>query len=352
MSMRRIGKLDFIFQRRIFSKILVSLLLAPIIFLLILDYFNLESSLFGFNQYFFFERTWKGRLFYLIAVWLIFIESLFGAKIEEEREVIDWKSCLISIVFALIPLFYVISVNFWGFDKFVYDLGKSLGSSFLEDGWPLAVEYFVFGVCYAISLVVVYRNRTLNVYGIPLTIIFGWGAFYMLDNFYPYQAFKPFQFLTVPTAGFAVSFLYLIGLTPVMNFDPSWDAPVVTLMELDPYGMNPAAVIMWPCAGVHSLFLYSVIMLFFLKDLVMSHVKKFSYFLVGFIGTYFVNVFRIVSWFLVHLYYGGEAAEFFHNNIGELYFFGWMLLYLAIIVLIESGRFRNLIGFIRSKLAR
>ena len=174
----------------------------------------------------------------------------------------------------------------------------------------------------------------------------------MLDNFYPYQAFKPFQFLTVPTAGFAVSFLYLIGLTPEMKFYPSEGAPHVTLMELNPYGENPAAVIAWPCAGIHSLFLYTVIMLFFLKDLAMSRVKKFSYFLVGFIVTYFVNVFRIVSWFLVHLYYGGEAAEFFHNNIGELYFFGWMLLYLAIIVLIESGRFRNLICFIRRKLTR
>ncbi len=351
-----VEKFKPLLEKRIFSKMLVLLLLVPVILLLILDYLNLESPLFAFNDKFYFELTWKGRLFYLIASWLILVESIF--RTEKKGERIEWKTFAFSIAFALIPLFYVISVNFWGFDKFIYDLGKSLGSSFLGDGWPLAVEYFIFGICYAISLAVVYRRQTLSTYGIPLTIILGWGTFYMLDNFYPYQAFKPFQFLTVPTAGFAVSFLYLIGLTPKMEFNPYHpipyyrDAPVVTLMELNPYGKNPTALIMWPCAGIHSLFLYTVIMLFFLKDLAMSRVKKFSYFLVGFIVTYFVNVFRIVSWFLVHLYYGGEAAEFFHNNIGELYFFGWMLLYLAIIVLIESGRFRNLICFIRRKLTR
>jgi len=351
-----VEKFKPILEKRIFSKMLALLLLVPVILLLILDYLNLESPLFAFNDKFYFELTWKGRLFYLIASWLILVESIF--RTEKKGERIEWKTFAVSIAFALIPLFYVISVNFWGLDKFIYDLGEKIGSNFsvkewfLPIGWPIAFEYFVFGICYAISLAVVYRRQTLSTYGIPLTIILGWGTFYMLDNFYPEATFKPFQFLTVPTAGFAVSFLYLIGLTPVMSFHPNWDAPYVKLMELDPYGENPTALIAWPCAGIHSLFLYIVIMLFFLKDLAMSRVKKFSYFLVGFVGTYFVNVFRIVSWFLVHLYYGKEAADFFHNNIGELYFFGWMLLYLAIIVLIESGRFRNLIGSIRSKLAR
>jgi len=89
-------------------KILISLLLVPVILFLILDYYIIESP-FVFDQYFFFEGTWKGILFYLIAAWLIFIEFSFGAKMKEEKEIIGWKSCLVSIIFALIPLFYVIS---------------------------------------------------------------------------------------------------------------------------------------------------------------------------------------------------------------------------------------------------
>ena len=75
-----VEKFKPILEKRIFSKMLALLLLVPVILLLILDYLNLESPLFAFNDKFYFELTWKGRLFYLIASWLILVESIFRTE--------------------------------------------------------------------------------------------------------------------------------------------------------------------------------------------------------------------------------------------------------------------------------
>jgi len=66
-----------------------------------------------------------------------------------------------------------------------------------------------------------------------------------------------------------------------------------------------------------------------------SGFRKAIYFIVGLVGTYSVNVLRIVTYFVLLVGQGKEVALVFHNVYGELYFFSWILLYLLLIFSIQ-----------------
>jgi hypothetical protein len=62
------------------------------------------------------------------------------------------------------------------------------------------------------------------------------------------------------------------------------------------------------------------------------------YFIVGAIGTYLVNVLRIIVYFLIRVNEGLTAAQTFHNVYGDLLFIVWILLYILLIVCIQKFR--------------
>jgi thaumarchaeosortase len=96
-----------------------------------------------------------------------------------------------------------------------------------------------------------------------------------------------------------------------------------------------AFLIYWPCAGIHSLFIYTFVILLFLKNANMSLGAKAICLTVGAVGTFFVNVLRIVSIINITITSGDVAGQYFHNYYGELYFLGWIVFYLFALVLVQ-----------------
>jgi exosortase/archaeosortase family protein len=101
---------------------------------------------------------------------------------------------------------------------------------------------------------------------------------------------------------------------------------------------NPARTatfaIAWPCAGIESFLIFTVVALLFLKRMPMSLKAKVSYFAVGAVATYFINVLRIVTIFTIGMDNGttSEAVNLFHNYYGPLYSIAWIVAYPLIIV--------------------
>jgi thaumarchaeosortase len=93
--------------------------------------------------------------------------------------------------------------------------------------------------------------------------------------------------------------------------------------------------ISWACAGVQSLFLFVLIIAVFFKKSSISSFRKLAYFVIGLFGTFFVNVLRIFSYFIILLNYGTNAATDFHNTYGEMYFFTWIFMYILLIIGIQ-----------------
>jgi len=305
---------------------------VPVTMLMFLDYFDMESFS-VFNQEFRFLSTWKGRMFYLFFLWLLFLESIIDwSKIVEKKPKKRFRIFAFFIC-AVIPLIYVLSVNFWGIDEVILSVGQNLGftDTSLVFHWPLCIEYLVFAFSFLVAIFLAYGKLGLGYFSIALSLLVGMSVVYTINAFEsgPAGIFKPFEMLALPTAACAVAVLDILGHSCTLNFQAG---PNSMPLIITPSG---AAYIGWPCAGVHSLFLFIVIILLFFKRSSISTFHKFIYFVVGAIGTYLANVLRIVSYFVILENDGTSAARFFHNSLGELYFVSWMFICILIIVSIE-----------------
>jgi exosortase/archaeosortase family protein len=95
--------------------------------------------------------------------------------------------------------------------------------------------------------------------------------------------------------------------------------------------LKPATfAVAWPCAGIESLLIFTVVVLLFLKRMPISLKAKVGYFAVGAAVTYFINILRIVSIYQVAL--SGGDYNFFHSTIGPLYAIPWIVLYPLVIL--------------------
>jgi len=142
--------------------------------------------------------------------------------------------------------------------------------------------------------------------------------------------------LALPTAACAATLLDLLGYAFTLSFSPGLDS--MPIIRTQAGGHAVSIGIAWPCAGVHSLFLYTLIILLLFKKSNMSSFRKLLYFIVGAIGTYLVNVLRIITYFFIRINSGLTAAQTFHDTYGELLFVVWVLLYILLIIGIQKFR--------------
>jgi exosortase/archaeosortase family protein len=141
------------------------------------------------------------------------------------------------------------------------------------------------------------------------------GAIYIIDNVYPYGQFTLFQFF-VPTAAAAAAAVFnLMGYTTSLTEQTDLvhgTMPVLTVSG--PIGSTEFGIA-WPCAGIESFLIYTVVVLLFLKRMPISWKAKIGYFAFGAIITYFINILRIVTIFMIGMEFGAasEAVDLFHN---------------------------------------
>ncbi len=327
---------------------MVACFVAAIALLMFLDYFNLEKIAFFNNIGFLFDYTWKGRLFLLFFVWLFVLESFIGLNwIREEREKRRSKLKILAIfACALIPLLYIIGINFLGLDQVVIKAGELIRLDYwkshtafwentLYGDWTLSLEYVVFTISFLATVLLAYGRKGLKTFAISIVLVAGISVVYMIDTMFPFGAFAPFQVLALPTAAGAAIILQAMGIPFNMLYSPSLGTPIISI-NLN--GSTVTTSVAWPCAGVHSLFLYAIIMLLLLRKTNISAFRKGVYFVAGAIGTFTVNVLRIVTYFVLLIGQGKESALTFHNIYGEYYFFTWILLYILLIVFIQKYR--------------
>lgn len=303
-----------------------------------------------------FESVWKGRAPQLIFLWLLFLELVLGwEKLSGRRSSVPRLFTVVSAIVAATPLIYVTSVFFLGLNHNIVELGKSIGipfgkvppgteiQLFIEASWPISLEYILFATFFAISLLVIYGKEGPKRFSVSLFFLGATGVFYMIDTLYPFGTFTVLQAFAPVTASSAVHVLNWMG----------YEASIPGFYEGMPIlyvgGLQVvSAVIGWPCAGVQSLFIYTFTILLFLKDAAISSVRKVIYVVVGAIGTFVVNVLRIVSYFVIGVNAGVQAREIFHKYYGELYFIVWIIAYL--LVIIYGGRVLKKLSALVSKL--
>jgi thaumarchaeosortase len=280
-----------------------------------------------------FDKTFNGRGYYLFFVWLLVLEFVFdwdkyGSK-ESDKPV---RNVFAFSVALTLPTVYVVISNFLGLNAAIIDFSKPFGivSPWL-DFMPLATEFLVFTVLFAVAILCTYDLRGLRDFSLPIAMLGVVGAVSMINLLFPYGGFTPFQILVPMTANLSAGVLNLLGYKTWLLQNPNNFTPTLYASNLKTvWGGNIA----WPCAGVDSLLIYSVVILLFLKKADFSRVQKIIYFIVGATVAFFINVLRIVTIYVIGVNSGGDSAAVsaFHDSYGQIYSAIWIVSYPLIII--------------------
>lgn len=250
---------------------------------------------------------------------------------------------LLALAFALLPIAYIIGINFMNLNQTVMSVGEILRGDYwkaqstywyliLGGDWPLTLEYIVFTISFVSSVFLAFGKSGLRSFSISLGLVAGIAVFYFIDMWFPYGAFWPFQLLTRPTAFFAGAILKSLGFQFTLTFPPAIDSSPILTTQV---GLPLSVTVEWVCAGVHSLLLYSLLILLFFKKSSISMTRKVAYFIAGAIGTYITNVLRVVTYFAIMVNQGLIAASEFHDTYGELFFAAWLFVYVFVVMMLQ-----------------
>jgi thaumarchaeosortase len=275
-----------------------------------------------------FEATWKGRTYYLFFLWLFAIETILsGEEIHPEKRKLKSIKTFVFVIVLSLPTMYVIVTNYFGWNKIIANLAEKSGVQLAYD-MPLSTEYLVFMVIFTAILILEYGISNLKNYAISTIFLGTIGMIYSVDNLYPYGRFTPFQIIVPTTTMLSANVLNLMG------YHTLWlgiSSGLPTLIAWDSHGNYSSPFsIGWPCSGVESLLLYTVTILLFLKKSAISWKHGIIYFTIGAIVTYFINILRIATFFIISINHGDITT--FHNYYGQLYSITWIISYPLIII--------------------
>lgn len=287
-----------------------------------------------------FERTWKGRVYYLFFLWLSSLELILNwKKIDVKAQGLRSKRFIISIITALLPTIYVFISNFSGLNVMIMEISpKHYGLDWWSKFMPLTIEYIVFTVLSLLLAVLIYGIEGLRLFALPIILLGVVGSIFLIDNLYPFGEFSPFQILVPTTAMLAANLLTFMGYRAELKGEV-YKAPVLWVQS----DMGEASFgIAWPCSGIDSLLIYSIVTLLFLEDNDVPLRQKAAYFLIGAVVTYFINALRISEIFILAITYGVTSPEVqrFHDHYGPLYSIIWIIAYQLIMIGAKSLRRR------------
>lgn len=293
-----------------------------------------------------FESMWKGRTFQLFFVWLVSLELILGWEHFKENKLskpLSARTILVAVMMVL-PTVYVLASYYFGLNDAIISWSTAQNIKWASS-MPLSIEYLVFAALFGAMAFLVFGKKGLFAFSIPAVFMVLVGALYTIDNVYPYGQFTPFQLFVPTTAFFASQVFGLMGYNTVLGNEYDLNFGTMPTLTVDgPAGFAKFAIA-WPCAGIESLLIFTVVILLFLKRMPISWKAKIGYFAIGAIVTYFINILRIVTIFMIGMQYGTTSVEVqdFHFYYGPLYSITWIIAYPLLIFASQSlwHRFRN-----------
>ena len=284
-----------------------------------------------------FQVSWKGRVSYLIFLWLVLLEIFLSRhRLPKFNIIAKLRQADVRFISGLIVLLTPTAFTLWQFlsggEDMVILLGRLVGAPFPEWDWPLAFESMLFAVCFVLSVWLLQSLIGLRRFKVSLFFLGAVATFFMADTFYHLGTVWFLQLLVPPIVSMAAFLLNILGY------------PTTTTLYADGYllairkagGDHMNLLVYWPCAGVHSLTIYTIVFLLLFKNMMVSSKRKIAYLLVGAVGTFMANILRIVSIAIIGANTGPAASRLFHEYYGELFFVIWIVVYLAAIFLYES----------------
>jgi thaumarchaeosortase len=290
-----------------------------------------------------FSLSWnEGRGGFLFAM------AFIAAELVGLRYRISERRFLIVAGLAALTIAYFLALPF-GLHDYIKNGADSYSVS-LVDSWVWMWDFVIMSAYVASSLVVLFGKKWYKIAPAGAIYLVGSAVILSLDAFFPFDSLGPLQVI-VP--------VYLQIDQAVINFI---DKAVINVGPENPdISANPANArgnmlilnglhgpfalqVFWPSAGVHSMIIYTLVMLAFLLKMDLPLKRKMVYFVIGTFGTVAVNVIRITSLSLYALVVTTNVREWeaFHSVAGEIMFLPWLGIYLGIVMYVESKRMRRM----------
>jgi len=295
--------------------IAIAIIASPIIFALAAfpDTFSL-----GWNQ-------GRGGLLFALA---FIAAELMGIKFE-----IPKKRLMAAIPLAGAAIAYLVAIEF-GLKSYLAAIAPQF-HVLLLDSWDWMWDFIVFAIFFVSILTILFGKRWIRISPAGPIYTAGTAIILSLDAFFPYDSLGPLQYV--------VPYLVKLDVFLITTFNLGIASAHGNIMFLSGDHGPFALQVFWPSAGVHSMIIYSLVMMAFLLKMNIPRNRKAVYFVLGVVGTIGVNVIRILSLSLFVLKVSTNVNEFqsFHGIAGEIMFLPWLFVFLLIVTYIETKRLKK-----------
>jgi len=276
-----------------------------------------------------FSLSWnQGRGGFLFALAFI-VAELIGLKIQ-----IPTKRLLAIIPLAALTIVYLVGLEY-GLREYI-EAGAEVYDVQLIFSWTWMWDFIVMTSFVITTLFIFFGKKWIRIAPAGPIFLGGSAAILSLDAFFPYDTLGPLQYVVpylVQTNAWIITALDL-GVASAR------DNLLFLRGDHGPFALQ----VFWPSAGVHSVIIYSLVMMAFLLKMNIQRNRKAMYFVIGILGTIGVNMIRIFSLSLFALKVSTNAAEFeeYHSVAGEIMFLPWLFIFLLIVTIIETKRMKKL----------
>jgi len=294
------------------SLIVTLLLVSPILYTLAIapDTFNMSWN--------------EGRGGFLFALAFIAAE-LIGTKFAISKKRIYGVLPLTGATMAYFTLLG------FGLRSSIHDAAAAYNVR-LIDSWIWMWDFIIMASYIAAALTVLYGTKWLRIAPAGPIYLAGSAIILSLDAFFPYDTLGPLQVV--------VPYMLQVNAWFINTFGFGEAFVRENLILLKGQHGSMALQVFWPSAGVHSMIIYTLVMMAFLLKMNIEPKRKLMYFAIGATGTVIVNMIRIFSLSLFALLISTNAAEFeeFHSIAGEIMFLPWLAAYLFMVMHLEGKR--------------
>jgi thaumarchaeosortase len=276
-----------------------------------------------------FSLSWnQGRGGFLFALAFI-IAELVGLKLQ-----IPTKRLLSVIPLTALTIVYLIGLEY-GLRDYI-EAGAEVYDVQLIFSWIWMWDFIIMTFFAVSTLFIFFGKKWIRISPAGPIFLGGSAVILSLDAFFPYDTLGPLQYVVpylVQTNAWIITVLDLGVATARDNL-------LFLKGDHGPFALQ----VFWPSAGVHSVIIYSLVMMAFLLKMNIKRNRKAMYFVIGILGTIGINIIRIFSLSVFALKVSTNASEFeeYHSVAGEIMFLPWLFIFLLIVTAIETKRLKKI----------
>ena len=275
-----------------------------------------------------FSMSWnQGRGGFLFGLAFI-VAEIIGIKF-----IVSKRRLIFGIPLAVVTIIYFVLLDF-GLHDYIINAAPAFNVQLIYS-WEWFWDFLVITIFAISASILMFGKKWIRIVIAGPVFLGGSAIILSLDAFFPYDTLGPLQYF--------VPHLVQTNVWIINAFDLGVATARDNLMFLRGDHGPFALQVFWPSAGVHSVVIYSLVMMAFLLKMNIKQNRKIMYFGLGIIGTIVINLIRIFSLSVFALKVSTNPVEFeeYHSVAGEIMFLPWLFAFLLVVTVIETKRMKK-----------